>query len=62
MRNFVDYMYNSTSIISCPVLIARNFEINYLYINIYIRFLCKDSQVLCYKKFVKNSTDLLVSY
>ena len=27
----------------------------------YIRFLFKDSQVLYYKKFVKNFTDLLVS-
>ena len=27
----------------------------------FIRFLFKESQVLCYKKFVKNSTDLLVS-
>ena len=31
------------------------------YTNKFIRFLFKDSQVLCYKKFVKNSTDLLVS-
>ena len=27
---------------------------------LFIRFLFKDSQILCYKKFVKNSTDLLV--
>ena len=32
-----------------------------VYIYMFIRFLFKDSQVLCYKKFVKNSTDLLVS-
>ena len=29
--------------------------------DVFIRFLFKDSQLFCYKKFVKNSTDLLVS-
>ena len=32
-----------------------------IFIYIFLRFLFKDSQVLCYKKFVKNSTELLVS-
>ena len=33
----------------------------YIYLTLFISFLFNDSLVLCYKKFVENSTELLVS-
>ena len=44
-----------------PACVNTNSRKRYIQTYKYIRFLFKDSQILCYKKFVKNSTDLLVS-